>query len=217
MRLSRSPKLQADGSAVITKLAETGGCVTHGDSKRATALRGARPLALSDTRRHGGFQPRRNRSSGPDRVRVSNAGGSARPETLKVTVGFDGGFQGEAGVSYAGPAAQERGNWRPRSCASTARDARHKSDLRVDLIGVNSLFATAGATPTEAQDVRLHVALRSPQPRGCRDHAVGSRIAAVLRTRRRRRLPRRHHALRDDEIGVDRARTGQADLEVLVA
>jgi len=34
-------------------------------------------------------------------------------------------------------------------------------DLRIDLIGVNSLFATAGVTAADAQDVRLHVALRS--------------------------------------------------------
>jgi hypothetical protein len=35
------------------------------------------------------------------------------------------------------------------------------SDLRIDLIGVNSLFATAGVSAADAQDVRLHVTLRS--------------------------------------------------------
>ena len=99
---------------------------------------------------------------GRDRVKVSHANGTARPQTLKVTVGFDGGFQGEAGVSYAGPAAQERG----RLAAEIVHDrlARvHKitSDLRVDLIGVSSLFATAGVSAIDAQDVRLHVAVRA--------------------------------------------------------
>ncbi len=37
------------------------------------------------------------------------------------------------------------------------------SDLRIDLIGVSSLFATAGLRAADAQDVRLHVALRSRQ------------------------------------------------------
>jgi hypothetical protein len=37
-----------------------------------------------------------------------------------------------------------------------------KADLRVDLIGASSLFATAGLRATGAQDVRLHVTLRSP-------------------------------------------------------
>ena len=79
-----------------------------------------------------------------------------------MTVGFDGGFQGEAGVSYAGPAAQERG----QLAADIVRERMSRlhgntADLRVDLIGVSSLFATAGVRATEAQDVRLHVALRS--------------------------------------------------------
>jgi Acyclic terpene utilisation family protein AtuA len=94
---------------------------------------------------------------------VSHASGTARPQTLKVTVGFDGGFQGEAGVSYAGPAAQERG----RLAAEIVRDRLARvhgitTDLRIDLIGVSSLFATAGVTAADAQDVRLHVALRAP-------------------------------------------------------
>jgi hypothetical protein len=42
-----------------------------------------------------------------------------------------------------------------------ARVLGNKSDLRVDLIGVSSLFATAGVRAADAQDVRLHVTLRS--------------------------------------------------------
>ena len=156
---------------------------------------------------------RSSQTSAPIACEVSNAGGSARPDKLKVTVGFDGGFQGEAGVSYAGPAAQERG----RLAAEIVRErlARvHgiKPDLRVDLIGVNSLFATAGVRAADAQDVRLHVTLRSRTRGRRRTDAVGGRIAAVLRPGRRRRLSRRHHAVRDDEIGPDRARARQADL-----
>ncbi len=135
-----------------------------------------------------------------------------RPDTLKVTVGFDGGFQGEAGVSYAGPAAQERG--RLAAEIVTERMARvHgiEADLRIDLIGVSSLFATAGVCAADAQDVRLHVDAALAQQGTCRVDAVGGGIAAVLRPGRRRRLSRRHYAVRDDEIGLDRARARQAD------
>ena len=85
------------------------------------------------------------------------------------------------------------------------------TDLRIDLIGVNSLFATAGLRAADAQDVRLHVALRAASRDQAETDAVGGRIAAVLRPGRRRRLPRCDHALRDDEIGADRTRHGQAD------
>ena len=41
--------------------------------------------------------------------RASGTAGRTRPEQLKVTVGFDGGFLAEAGISYAGPNAARRG------------------------------------------------------------------------------------------------------------
>ena len=78
-----------------------------------------------------------------------------------MTVGFDGGFQGEAGVSYAGPAAQERGQLAAGIVKQRMARLRGKVDLRVDLIGVSSLFATAGLRSGNAQDVRLHATLRS--------------------------------------------------------
>jgi hypothetical protein len=95
---------------------------------------------------------------GPDRVRLGGVRGRPRPDTLKVTVGFDGGFQGEGGISYAGPGAQDR--------AKLARDILderlkrfHKlpGRLRIDLIGMNSIHATAVERPTDTQDVRLHL------------------------------------------------------------
>ena len=99
---------------------------------------------------------------GADRVQVANAGGTARPQTLKVTVGFDGGFQGEAGVSYAGPAAQERGRLAGAIIAERLAPMKgNQAELRVDLIGANSLFATVGGRANNSEDVRLHVTLRS--------------------------------------------------------
>jgi hypothetical protein len=65
-------------------------------------------------------------------------------------------------VSYAGPAAQERGQLATEIVADRmARVHGIKSGLRVDLIGVSSLFATANLRASDAQDVRLHAALRS--------------------------------------------------------
>jgi hypothetical protein len=155
-------EVQSDGSAIITKLADTGGCVTPATVKEQLLYEVHDPARYLTPDVTADFSRVDVQAAGDNRVKVSNAGGTKRPDTLKVTVGFDGGFQGEAGVSYAGPAAQERG----RLAGEIVRDrlARvlgNKSGLRVDLIGVSSLFATAGVCATEAQDVRLHVALRS--------------------------------------------------------
>ena len=156
-------EVQADGSAIITKLPGTGGCVTTATVKEQLLYEVHDPSRYLTPDVTADFSRVQIAPTGADRVKVSHASGTARPQTLKVTVGFDGGFQGEAGVSYAGPAAQERG----RFAVEIVRDRLARvhgitKDLRFDLIGVSSLFATAGVTAADAQDVRLHVTLRSP-------------------------------------------------------
>jgi hypothetical protein len=101
-------------------------------------------------------------SAGKDRVRSANAGGHERPAKLKVTVGFDGGFHAEAGVSYAGPGAAARATMAAEIVRQRMKDAHGvTADLRVDVIGVSSLFATAGQRTSESQDVRVHAAMRT--------------------------------------------------------
>ena len=155
-------EVAADGSFVITKLDDTGGCVTPATVKEQLLYEVHDPAAyltpdVTANFRHVSVQP-----IGPDRVRVSGASGSPRPDRLKVTIGFDGGFLGEAGVSYAGPNARAR--------AQLASDVVHQrltrinqlgGDLRIDLIGLNSLHQTAELPVSDAADIRLHVALRS--------------------------------------------------------
>jgi hypothetical protein len=82
-------------------------------------------------------------------------------------VAFDGGFLAEAGISYAGPGAVARAE-----LASAIVDERMKhlhglnAPLRLDLIGVDALHATAGTDPRESQhvdtrDVRMRAAMRA--------------------------------------------------------
>jgi hypothetical protein len=155
-------EVAADGSAVITKLPGTGGCVNEATVKEQLLYEVHDPAAYLTPDVTADFSRVKLKDLGHDRVRVSDAGGRARPEKLKVTVGFDAGVLAEAGVSYAGPAAGARGR-----LAASIVDARlketHKikSPLRVDLIGAGSLFATAGKTRNDSEDVRLHVALRT--------------------------------------------------------
>lgn len=156
-------EVDGDGRAVITKLADAGGCVTPGTVKEQMLYEVHDPSRYLTPDVTADFSKVMVRSEGPDRVRVSHAGGRARPETLKVTVGFDGGFQGEAGISYAGPGAQARDELAGRIIEERIRAVhRLTGDLRVDVIGAGSLFATAGHRAADSEDVRLHVALRAP-------------------------------------------------------
>jgi hypothetical protein len=98
---------------------------------------------------------------GPDLVRLSGVKGHPRTATLKVLAYFDGGWLGEAEISYAGPNAEAR--------ARLAMDMMKKRlgatmPLRCDLIGVSSILNDDGGAlmdeaPTgNALDVRLRVA-----------------------------------------------------------
>jgi hypothetical protein len=160
-------EVNADGSAVITKLADSGGGVTMATVKEQLLYEVHDPSRYLTPDVTADFSKVQIASVGADRVRISNAGGNARPQTLKVTVGFDDGFQGEAGVSYAGPGAQARAQLAAQVVGYRLREIHGvRSNLRIDLIGVNSLFATAGAHGSEAEDVRLHVAMRSATREG---------------------------------------------------
>ena len=156
-------EVSADGSAVITKLAGTGGCVTESTVKEQLLYEVHDPTQYLTPDITADFSRVEIKNQGKDRVHVSNAAGRPRPERLKVTIGFDAGVLAEAGVSYAGPSAGARGRLAAEIIESRLKNThRLKSDIRIDLIGDNSLFATAGKTNPATEDVRLHVATRTP-------------------------------------------------------
>jgi len=115
----------------------------------------------------------------PDEVRAQGADGRARPETLKVSVGYLDGWIGEGQISYGGPGALAR--------AQLARDVvleRLKltgvtcDEVRAELIGVDSLHGSAlGArSGGEPWEVRLRVAAR------CADKAEAVRVGNEVET-----------------------------------
>jgi Acyclic terpene utilisation family protein AtuA len=155
-------EVSADGSATIAKLPDTGGAVTPSTVKEQLLYEVHDPAAYLTPDVTADFSKVTVESAGENRVRVAKAGGRERPEKLKVTVGFDGGFHAEAGVSYAGPGAAARGTMAGEIVRRRLRDVhRVRGELRVDVIGVSSLFATAGRRTSESEDVRLQVALRT--------------------------------------------------------
>lgn len=97
---------------------------------------------------------------GPDRVALGGVQGHPRPDTLKVSAFYEGGWLGEAEISYGGPRAEARA----RLAADVIQRRMGEQALRVDLIGVQSLLADdAGCLMRQlpdggARDVRLRVA-----------------------------------------------------------
>jgi len=108
---------------------------------------------------------------GNDWVRVDGVTGHVRPERLKVTVCYDGGWLGEGEISYYGPNAAARA----RLAGEIVRRRSPKAlRIRCDLIGVLSVLADdAGHAWDEidglgmaTQDVRLRVAFSGPDKAG---------------------------------------------------
>lgn len=156
-------EVRADGTAVVTKLPGTGGCVTELTVKEQLLYEVHDPasyLTPDVTADFGGVTVGRE---APDRVAPAGARGRARPARLKVTLGFDGGYLAEAGIGYAGAGAAARA----RLAGEIVRERmtrRHgfAGPIRTDLVGVSSLLATARpGEGGEARDVRLRMALRS--------------------------------------------------------
>jgi hypothetical protein len=159
-------EIEADGSCVVTKPAGTGGLVDCRTVKEQLLYELHDPAAyltpdvVADITRASVTQ------LAPDRVRLAGICGHPRTPTLKALAFFDGGWLGEAEISYAGPNAEAR--------ARLAMDIlrRRLGDtlaLRCDLIGVASILGDDAnrlldATPHRAAtDVRLRVAARHAQ------------------------------------------------------
>ncbi|MDO8450427.1 MAG: acyclic terpene utilization AtuA family protein [Rhodoferax sp.] len=155
-------EVQADGRAVITKLAGTGGRV---DRLTCTAQllyeledpsRYLQPDVVAD------FSAVRLQEVGPDRVSIEGASGHARPDQLKVTLGYREGFIGEGQISYAGPGARARGEL---ALAVLERRLQRRGlaalDYRAELIGVNAMHGPLLGADREPYEVRVRLAVRT--------------------------------------------------------
>jgi hypothetical protein len=87
----------------------------------------------------------------PDRIRLVGARGRTRPETLKATVFVENGFLGEAEISYAGPNCVARAQLAAETVCNRLERRTPELKMRVDLIGLNSVFGDLAA-PAGAAD-----------------------------------------------------------------
>ena len=155
-------EVSADGGAVITKLDDTGGLVSQRTVKEQLLYEVHDPSAYLTPDVSANFAQVNLADDGKDRIRVGQADGAPRPDQLKVTVAFDGGFLAEAEISYAGPGAADKARL-AGAVVSERMDRLHggNGQTRIDLIGVSALHASAVDYPDTAQDVRLRCAMRA--------------------------------------------------------
>ncbi len=164
-------EVSADGSAVITKLAGSGGridrltCTAQLLYEIGDPARYLQPDVVAD------FSRVRFTEEGADRVRAEGAGGQARPDTLKATLGYRDGWIGEGQISYAGPGARARGelalNVLVRRLDRLGLGGRER---RAELIGVNAMHGADLGADCSPYEVRARLAVR------CDSHDEAQRI-----------------------------------------
>src|SRR5919202_1675848 len=154
-------EVDADGRATVTKLPGTGGAVTVRTVKEQLLYEVHDPRRYLTPDVTADFAGVSLAGPAPDRVALAGADGTERPAAFKVTVGFDGGFLAEAGVSYAGPNAQARARLARDVVEERMRGHGYQGALRLDLVGVASLHGTAVERETDSRDIRFRAALRS--------------------------------------------------------
>jgi hypothetical protein len=156
-------EVSPDGSAVITKVAGSGGAVTPRTVKEQLLYEIHDPARYLTPDVVADFSSVRVAQIGPDRVSVSGATGHPRPQTLKVSVGYVDSFVGEGQISYAGPNALARGRLARDIVAERLALIGVKSDeLRFDLIGFDAIHGAPRTDDgTSPREVRLRVAGRT--------------------------------------------------------
>jgi hypothetical protein len=164
-------EVSADGTAVITKVAGTGGQVSVASCKEQLLYELHDPTRYITPDVIADFSAVRLEQVGADQVGVSGGKGGARPALLKVSLGHNEGYSGEGLISYAGPGALERGLLAREILEERLR--RHGSgvaDLRCDLIGVDAVSAGYGRQHAPPAEVRVRVVARST------DMAIAARV-----------------------------------------
>ena len=151
-------EVSAAGEIVITKPAQTGGLVDRRTVTEQILYEIHEPDAYLTPDVVLDLTEVEVAEEGPDRVRVAGARGRPRPERLKATAFIESGLLGEAEISYAGPNALARAQLAAETIK--ARMARRAPELalRVDAIGLYSVFGNLAAAPSPAPEIRLRFA-----------------------------------------------------------
>jgi hypothetical protein len=164
-------EVDAEGRIVITKPRGTGGLVTEQTVKEQLLYEVHDPTSYITPDVILDLSRVRVEQIGKDRVAVTGVRGKPAPERLKATVCYDGGWLGEAEISYAGPNALRRARLAAEMLrARLAVRVPARLRRRFDLIGYVSVFDDdAGSLQTgpepavPPEDVRLRLAVEHPE------------------------------------------------------
>ncbi len=151
-----------DGLAIFGKVEGTGGLLNLQTAKEQLLYEVVNPNAYLTPDVSADFMSVKLKEIGPNQVQLCEGGGNEKPSHLKVSVGYRAFFQGEGEISYGGADAVER--------AKLAGEIVEKrlimhgflpDSIRVDFIGLNSLFNGTLSSSINPTEVRLRVVAKA--------------------------------------------------------
>ena len=155
-------EVRADGSAVLTKVAGSGGTVSLRSCKEQLLYELHDPARYYQPDVVADFSAVTLAADGADRVAVAGGRGTPRTGQLKVSIGYRDSFVGEGQISYAGAGALARAKLALEIVRERLRlTGVRTSELRCDIIGVDSLHRGPAATAPEPREVRIRVTGRT--------------------------------------------------------
>jgi Acyclic terpene utilisation family protein AtuA len=159
-------EVKADGSSFISKPTGSGGSVTAATCTEQILYESGNPSAYITPDCVADFSAMNFLETAENHIAISGAKGSPRTDFLKTSVCYRAGYIGEGHVGYAGPNARARAELAASIVRSRlAQRNLDLDDLRIDLIGLNSLHGVASPMEGEPYEVRLRVAARSSNRR----------------------------------------------------
>ncbi|MBA2529514.1 MAG: DUF1446 domain-containing protein [Euzebyales bacterium] len=153
-------EVDESGDAVFTKLPGTAGLVTELTLKEQLLYEVHDPARYLMPDGVADFTAPTLTQVGPDRVRMSGMTGAARPDTLKVCVGYSDGWIGEGTAMFSWPDAYAKARKGEQIVRQRLKVIDvHPRSLQFDYLGVNTLHGPVAPAPAcEPNEVGLRVA-----------------------------------------------------------
>lgn len=155
-------EINEKGDIIITKLDDVGGLVTVDTVKEQILYEIQDPEKYFTPNVVADFSKVTVSQIGKDRVLVKNAGGKYETDFYKTSVGFKNGYIGEGEISYGGLGAYERAKLAAEIIKKRLETLNIPvQEIRIDYIGVTSLYGNELGSGNMPNEVRLRIAARA--------------------------------------------------------
>lgn len=154
-------EVSEDGTAIFSKVEGSGGLLNRATCIEQLLYEIQDPTAYLTPDVTANFTDVEIEEVAPNKIKVSGGRGLPKPQSLKVSVGYNDCWVGEGQISYAGLGALARARL-AESILAERLQALNFEEVRFDYIGVNSIHGDFLSLPhPEPYEVRLRVACRA--------------------------------------------------------